>query len=285
MRHQLEPLRGQDPEGIHQMRVASRRLRAILKENRKLYPKDRLKGLEDDARAITRGLGKARELDVSIALLEGIRSEMHGPPRHAANHALRHMRRLRAAEWERIRDTADLVGSEEFQHTFHALTDSKITASRCIVENAIRSTTRQFRDVQTEYILWLHNPTDDQLHALRIAFKKLRYTAEFYRKTYGRKMEKFILALKDVQGALGDWHDLCVLSAYVEEARKNAPPKAMEGMKDLLADLRARARGLLEAFREHATQFFTDARQNEINTFLTDVEEKCCLNGHKKKRN
>ncbi len=53
-----------DPEGIHQMRVALRRLRAILSAFGMLIPKPRRAALDAELRWLTKALGDARNLDV-----------------------------------------------------------------------------------------------------------------------------------------------------------------------------------------------------------------------------
>jgi CHAD domain-containing protein len=65
-------------------------------------------------------------------------------------------------------------------------------------------------------------PTMDELHSLRIAVKKLRYAAEFFRSLYGRsRPAKFIAALENLQDCLGDINDAVIGQqlAIVLEAR------------------------------------------------------------------
>ena len=70
-------LEGRDPEGVHDMRVASRRLRAALELFRDVFPKRRLKPLLGDVKRLADALGRVRDLDVMVDRLEQDRT---GPP-------------------------------------------------------------------------------------------------------------------------------------------------------------------------------------------------------------
>src|SRR6267378_643629 len=60
------------PEGVHDMRVASRRLRGALKDFLPYLPKKRVSGCQEQIRAIANALGSVRDYDVEIMTLEAI---------------------------------------------------------------------------------------------------------------------------------------------------------------------------------------------------------------------
>jgi CHAD domain-containing protein len=72
---------GRDPEGVHDMRVASRRLRAALKVFTPWLDRDDLDRLAPAVRSLTRGLGRVRELDVLRLRLAGLAAQ--GSPQRA----------------------------------------------------------------------------------------------------------------------------------------------------------------------------------------------------------
>ena len=61
---------GKDIEYLHNMRVASRRIQAVLKAFRKFYPKDKFKKEYEMLRSLTQALGIVRHYDVFISVLE-----------------------------------------------------------------------------------------------------------------------------------------------------------------------------------------------------------------------
>ncbi|MEM9622145.1 MAG: CHAD domain-containing protein [Pseudomonadota bacterium] len=61
---------GMHPEGVHQMRIATRRLRALLKLFAALLPTDAARQLQRSSRQLTTALGKVRDLDVHLHQLQ-----------------------------------------------------------------------------------------------------------------------------------------------------------------------------------------------------------------------
>jgi CHAD domain-containing protein len=281
---QVEPLQSEDLDAVHDMRVASRRVRAIIAEYGDLFADPGVKVLREHARAITRGLSKARELDVSMGIVEGLRKELHGSPRYAANHALRMVKVLRSMESASIHSTASLVAAPQFAEDLQKVAQSFGKRRVCLVKRAVKSTTRRYEDVVAVYREWENefqrgNPSMESLHGLRIAFKKLRYTSEIYREAYSPEMVGFIQQLKDVQDWLGDWHDYAVVRNLVERTRACAPAKAAEGMGALCAILDEKIGVLLGGFMEHVEAFFAPARQEEVTRLLSSLKHDCCWSG------
>ncbi len=68
---------GKDPEGVHDMRVASRRLRAAMDVATDAFPNDWYKPLHRLAKQITRELGAVRDRDV---LIEALTSDREAAP-------------------------------------------------------------------------------------------------------------------------------------------------------------------------------------------------------------
>lgn len=63
-------LAGDDIEGVHDMRVASRRLRASLELFRGIFPRRQYRQMRGDIKALAQALGKVRDLDVMLERLE-----------------------------------------------------------------------------------------------------------------------------------------------------------------------------------------------------------------------
>src|SRR3954451_25006319 len=77
MSYQDVALAGTDIEGVHDMRVASRRLRAAIELFRDAFPRKRLQPLLRDVKNLADALGDVRDTDVLIARL---RKDMKGRP-------------------------------------------------------------------------------------------------------------------------------------------------------------------------------------------------------------
>jgi CHAD domain-containing protein len=63
----------------------------------------------------------------------------------------------------------------------------------------------------------LESATLEQFHALRIEFKKLRYTVEFFREVLGEEAKEVIGELKTIQDHLGDLNDAQVATGILRD--------------------------------------------------------------------
>ena len=70
-----------DIERVHDMRVASRRLRAVLEVFAPCFPKRELREALREVKALADDLGERRDPDVAIAALERVRAALTGPDR------------------------------------------------------------------------------------------------------------------------------------------------------------------------------------------------------------
>src|SRR5215203_1364248 len=93
---------GDDPEGVHQMRVASRRLRAAMDVAADVYPKKWFTRLQKSVKQMTDVLGSVRDCDVQLEALRAQRES--APPRERAgiDRLIEHRERDREAARERL---------------------------------------------------------------------------------------------------------------------------------------------------------------------------------------
>lgn len=66
---------GSDIEALHDMRVASRRVQAVFKIFRNVFPKKKYKAEYEEIRSLIRALGEVRDYDVFIEKMEKIRAQ------------------------------------------------------------------------------------------------------------------------------------------------------------------------------------------------------------------
>jgi CHAD domain-containing protein len=74
--YEFRAMKGEDIEALHNMRLAARRLRAILRIFRECFPKKKFKRQDETLRRLIRSLGAVREHDVFIELIERHRRTM-----------------------------------------------------------------------------------------------------------------------------------------------------------------------------------------------------------------
>jgi inorganic triphosphatase YgiF len=249
-------LDGRDPEGVHQMRVALRRLRSAVSVFGRLLVPERRRWLGAGSRRVLDALSPARDWDVFLA--ESLAPVLAARPADPGLHALREAaERERRAGYESARAA---IGSPE--HTRFLLELGRwIEAGgwreqptargsawyhRPIVEFADHRLAKRHKQAvqRGEGFAGLTPP---ERHRLRVALKKVRYTAEFFQGLYGQKRTRAYLgALKQLQDALGHLNDVAVAETLANRllGRAGSPGVLAPGAGMVLGWL---ARGTAEA--------------------------------------
>ncbi len=232
LRNEPAALAGQ-PEGVHQMRVALRRLRSLLSAVKTLLPRDERRAVAEQLAGLAAPLGPARNFDVFAAELM--------QPLHRKHQGERGWGELSAAV-ERMRDAAHDRVKEEILSARHTETVLRLLrwfdgygwrASEAAEEPALAAPIgsvaagtldRRRRKVRqrSRHFAAL---TPKERHRLRIAVKKLRYTLELLRSLYPqRDVRRFVKQVKPVQDELGHANDIRVAYGLVIELGKTAEP-------------------------------------------------------------
>lgn len=227
LRHEEGTRLGQDIEALHDMRVATRRMRAAFDvfapafEDRVL--RRHLKGL----RAAGRALGRVRDLDVFMEKAQAYLETLAPEQRYGLEPLL--------AGWQSEREAArtvmvahlDSPEYAEFKRRFNRFVQ---TPGKGAAGQMGFSGLKRVREIAPLLIYQrlgavrafdeiLGNATIEQLHALRIEFKKLRYSVEYFREVLGPEAKSVIDELKKIQDHLGDLNDAQVaaqlLSAFL----------------------------------------------------------------------
>lgn len=271
----------EDMEAIHAARVASRRLRAVIAAHRGVIGKAERQRLADTVAKITSGLGVARELDVTIHLLESRRTGMAGAERYACTHTLVRLRALRKQEREAIAACATQITGEDFRACLDDALSSARAPRRCYLIDAKKVLKDLRRRLWRAQAQWVDSRSEESLHRVRISFKKLRYGCEQYSDLYGKRMKRFVKALRLVQDDLGIWNDFRVTRGYVRRLGEGAEPMASSGIAPLASLLDEEAAKHLEAYAEMAVDFFSDERSDRVKRIIAKVKTPCCVTGRK----
>lgn len=225
-----------DAEYLHQMRVALRRLRVMLRMTEKVRPDETLAGLYIDISDLCIALGRIREWDVFIAgTLQPMCGRMNG---HAGLQALLEASgRQRTTCYETLRGA---TGARELQRLllrfaiwmngeYWKQADwQKSGAVPKVQEFAVRSL-RKFAKRFDRSGRHLDTFDAARLHQLRIAAKKLRYSAESFAGLYDRKKsESFLAVLSEVQEVLGQVNDVAVAHRLLDELAADAALAAQQ---------------------------------------------------------
>ncbi len=208
-------IEAQDPEYLHRMRVASRRLRMALRLLGSFAGLSNAKAFFRLARAVTRTLGEARDLDVQLCWLDEFAAscssrELPGVKRVA----LRLRQRREAAQPEVARLVANLADEPVFVDTRQNLREKKLNTEMSGTADPLRDLEHPTRvvclqlDTMHQYALSLQSPGAVAMHhQLRIEAKHLRYAMEIFGDLYEGALDEYIALAKKLQTLLGELHD------------------------------------------------------------------------------
>ena len=273
--HQHEPAArlGEDPEGVHDLRVATRRLRAALAILGDAFAVD-LDVPRAELRWIAAELGAVRDLDVLLAELD--RWEAGLPARREALAPLRvilHDQRD-AARGEMLL-ALNLQRYAALLEDLRALLDESALApgadddGRATAAVVLRATHRKFRRAARRTTI---GAPPEAWHKLRIRGKRLRYAIEFLAPVLGRPAERALTTLKRVQDLLGELQDAAVASTNLGEIveRGALPSQTAFAVGEWAGARSASAQTLRYQLPRLLDEFATDWRR--LQAVLPDAE-------------
>ncbi|MBW6468152.1 MAG: CHAD domain-containing protein [Coriobacteriia bacterium] len=245
---------GADMDAVHDMRVASRRLREAMRLLEPLYPRKEFRAWYRNVRAITRALGPVRDSDVFIDAFSRLGTQLGEAGRRYVAFAVGYRMGQREHELGVLNAVLGKLDLEESRRSFKALVDSpsdSAVADRTLAEFAHAEVAVRAATVFEAQPPALDEDNIASQHALRIDYKRLRYAVEAFAPCYGDAFDDVHAVLTAFQDTLGDLHDLHVFLDMVRlpertEAAVRAGVSA-EGISHVAS--------LLEA---HAHETFTD---------------------------
>lgn len=214
-------LAGDMMEGVHQMRVAVRRLRSLLVLFQPLLERQARRRFEDELRQLGDVLGHARDWDVFIdetlpaALHDGLALDRIEPLRAEA------LERRRAARQEAQKAVAApafarfVLALQAWSRPGGAAMTDK-AAARCLANRAPALLDRL--EQRLDKRLKQSDPNDPpSLHAVRKSAKKLRYGIEYFASLFGDRADGYLKRCNRLQKCLGSLNDLETATGHAAE--------------------------------------------------------------------
>jgi CHAD domain-containing protein len=237
--HEAGVREGSDPEAVHDIRVALRRLQAAMRMFRACYPPRKLRRYRLRLRKLLRALGAVRDEDILIDALSN-----HGKAApEAVNKTLARLvaERRTVQQQERVKSLLLLDKLRRANFAENLLTFVKgargfkradlqgpfTTEAAGIAQKALAVWDERRKQVQGRDDL-------ESLHQMRIAVKRLRYTLELSRLANGDLYPGCLGRLTEMQQVLGDLHDADMLLNCLAHSLPNAPIEAIGGLADVM---------------------------------------------------
>lgn len=234
-------LHGEDVEGVHQMRVALRRLRSAFAVFREVVGKESCSGILKDLCWITDVLGAARDLDVFITqtlppMLEPLHRhpgllQLHDKADAARRLAYAEARAALASQrYHRLLLTLGAwLENERWRETDPA------ADGRTVFDIAQVTLAKRYKQLRQHGRRLMHMHPEER-HATRIAGKKLRYAAEFFTCLYSQnKARAFNRSLAELQDVLGVLNDITVTEGLIRRLIGEHPNRVLDESLHLFA--------------------------------------------------
>lgn len=238
LRRQLQAIgKVSDPDVIHDARVACRRLRVALAVLRDLLPrrltkKWKLRQLRRDLRDFARALGQARDLDVHIGRVKKWASTVKNAEEKAGvRWVVRELQTARKNSQSQVLEAAKRL--EQTQAVKRLKQWSKFLADSVPKKGELAEIVGQSEEVLRGYLgavarsaeISPHSRPVEELHELRITFKKLRYFLELFSDANKKSFEPAIAECRKIQEDLGDFCDAVngaeMVKTLLEHAKGN----------------------------------------------------------------
>ena len=203
-----------DPEGVHSMRVASRRLRSALRDFMPYLRQRGLTSVSKQTKNIAAALGEVRDQDVAIIALEKIQKQANAEVAAALQQLIDERKERRNESRDNLSSILVATEMKQAKTEFMARIEK---ATR--LANPPGQTELTFAKMSAAIILdrlkeleklseSLYKPFEiESLHDMRIAAKRLRYALELFQQCWGRSLHAFAKNAARMQTALGEVHD------------------------------------------------------------------------------
>ena len=266
LRHDAGVRIGDDPEDVHQARVGTRRLRSDLQTFESLLDADWLAPMVDELKWLGGMLGAVRDADV---LLERLRRQAATLAQSDGVGAATIVRRLVQQREVARAALLDAMAGPRYVALLDQLVlaaqnpmlrpeaDGKATA---VLPPLVRKPWQKLAKAVKQLD---DPPPDEQLHAVRIRAKRVRYAVEAVAPVVGKRAKALASAVAGLQTVLGDHQDATVAEAWLREAAGDDDVSAL-----VAGELIALERVEAEACRQAWRAAWRDAKDPKLRTWL-----------------
>jgi CHAD domain-containing protein len=251
-RHEPGARLGDDPEELHDLRVAGRRLDAILRQFAAYVPASLVR-IRSTLKKLMRALGDARDLDVALLELAAFSHELPEAERSNIEPLRQHLLAERARARSKMLAALDSSATQkDFERLLTVLaqpTGSAIDEQQPDAVPAVPAAKAIPELVRTRYKKMRKganrltpDSSMDAYHAVRGRVKKFRYALESVAGVLGKPAADMLRSLRRWQEKLGQQQDADVagrrLRALATHPPKGLPPETLFLMGELAAHYR-----------------------------------------------
>ena len=221
---------GDDPEELHDLRVAGRRLDAVLRQFQAFLPPEFLK-VRTTLKSVLTALGHARDLDVAIGELQIFHRKLPKSERVALEPLKEHLMSERDRARAQMLSVLDSIWMQKNLQELTSLLTAPVAALETSAADLALHTApglirQRFRKLRKRADLLGADSSADEYHEVRGQVKKLRYALEAVAALYGKPADDMIRALRRWQENLGLQQDAAVAMQRLNDLA-GAKPKGI----------------------------------------------------------
>ncbi|HXV69529.1 MAG TPA: CYTH and CHAD domain-containing protein [Nitrospira sp.] len=251
---------GTEREALHQMRVDTRRLRAVLRAAGPVLVPEWAESLENELSWLSGFLGQARDLDVQIAYFTAEAARLDARDRKPVTQFVSHLRiqreRVQEVVVSELKSTRYLELIRRLRLAVHepSVVESPVTLPELAKREfkKLRKTIRQLGP----------SPNHARLHEVRIKAKRARYATDLAVWSMGKPASRFMKRAQAVQDLLGDYQDALQAETYIRAFLKQSVSvragfvagrlveRQRQRRLDVLAQLKPELKSLLKRGRQ-----------------------------------
>jgi CHAD domain-containing protein len=236
---------GSDPEALHKMRVAVRRLRAFLRAARPILEREWTDELRAELKWLGQALGSVRDHDVLLIHVRAQAETLPSADVAALGLIVEGIERQRETSREEMLEALssprylELLGRAELAGEAPRWNGKRRSVGKLAA--------KEFKKLERAIKALDPAPSDTELHRLRVHGKRARYAGELAESAVGKKARRFVDRAKNVQDVLGEHQDAVVADERLRglvPARSNPQRALVAGrLIERQRDRMLRARG------------------------------------------
>lgn len=209
-------------KAVHDMRVESRRLREVLSLFEEWLDPTAYQELQQFGRGVTKALGRVRNADVALRFFRRLRKQLREEmERRVVKRIMERVSRARRKRRKVMMAAVKNLRLKRLRRDINAfLKVPKVDESnaRPMLYELVQPVLHDRLECVFQYQSIVQNESKmEELHQMRIAFKKARYALEIFEPALGREYSKILNSLSGYQDLLGEIHDLDI---FIEDLQR-----------------------------------------------------------------
>lgn len=219
--------RESSPENVHRLRTSIRRVEVLLAGQFPASHK-RVTKLQRELQKIRRRAGKVRDIDVQLNALNSLDL---GRPDNGREQLARFLKEKREKRITKLESVLDSKGRSRLRRHLSAVSEDLRTQDNR--DKPRKKSAKHLRKMLEKLLRSAFEPqtfTQENLHGFRMQCKRARYAAE---QSDEKANAKLIERLKQMQDAIGAWHDWLTLGATARKKLTASPSPLLAALRNI----------------------------------------------------